>query len=81
LGCDGVQGWIGGGGRRKVVLAMGGGALVFRQGREVAVVVRDAAGNGAGLLIAGVRWFEGDIPPATSGGSVGRGRGGQSQVR
>jgi hypothetical protein len=61
LGCDGVQGWIGGGGRRKVVPAMGGGALVLRQGREVAVVVRDAAGNGAGLLIAGVRRFEGGI--------------------
>jgi hypothetical protein len=37
LGCDGVQGWIGGGGRREVVPAMGGSALVLRQGREMAV--------------------------------------------
>jgi hypothetical protein len=38
---------------------MGGGAPVLMQGREVAVVVRDEAGNGAGLLIAGVRRFGG----------------------
>jgi hypothetical protein len=36
---------------------MGGSAPVLRQGREVVVVVRDEAGNGAGLLIAGVRQF------------------------
>jgi hypothetical protein len=50
LGCDGVQRWIGGGGRREVVPAMGGGAPVLWQGREVAVVVRDEAGNGVGYL-------------------------------
>jgi hypothetical protein len=38
---------------------MGGGAPVLRQGREVAVVVRDEGGNGVGLLIAGVRRFVG----------------------
>jgi hypothetical protein len=38
---------------------MGGGAPVLRQGREVVVVVRDEAGNGAGLLIVGVRRFGG----------------------
>jgi hypothetical protein len=35
----------------------GGGAPVLRQGREVAVVVRDEARNGAGLLVTGVRRF------------------------
>jgi hypothetical protein len=38
-----------------------GGAPVLRQGREVAGVVRDEVGNGAGLLIAGVRRFGGEI--------------------
>jgi hypothetical protein len=38
---------------------MGGGAPVLRKGREVSVVVRDEAGNGAGLLIVGVRRFGG----------------------
>jgi hypothetical protein len=38
---------------------MGGGAPVLRQGRQVAVVVRDETGNGVGLLIAGVRRFVG----------------------
>jgi hypothetical protein len=54
-----VQRWIGGGERREVVLAMGGGAPVLRQGRKVAVVVRDEMGNSVGLLIAGVRRFVG----------------------
>jgi hypothetical protein len=40
---------------------MGGGTPVLRQGREVVVVVRDEAGNDAGLLIAGVRRFDGEI--------------------
>jgi hypothetical protein len=40
---------------------VGGGALVLRQGREVTGVVRDEAGNDAGLLIAGVRRFGGEI--------------------
>jgi hypothetical protein len=39
----------------------GGGAPVLRQGREVAGVVRDEVGNSAGLLIAGVRRFGGEI--------------------
>jgi hypothetical protein len=50
---------------------MGGGAPVLRQGREVAVVVRDEAGNGAGLLVTGVRRFGGDI--SSGGGLSGKG--------
>jgi hypothetical protein len=34
---------------------------VLRKGREAAVVVRDEVGSGAGLLIAGVRRFGGEI--------------------
>jgi hypothetical protein len=45
-----------------VVAVLGGGdAPVLRKGREVAVVVRDEAGSGAGLLIARVRRFGGGI--------------------
>jgi hypothetical protein len=45
-----------------VVAVLGGGnAPVLRKGREVAVVVRDEAGSGAGLLIAGARRFDGEI--------------------
>jgi hypothetical protein len=63
---------------------MGGGAPVLRQGREVAVVVRDEAGNGAGLLVTGVRRFGGDI--SSGGGSAAkavlrRGRGGRPKSR
>jgi hypothetical protein len=53
-------GFSGGGGLVVVVLG-GGGAPVLRKGREVAVVVRDEAGSCAGLLIAGVRRFGGEI--------------------
>jgi hypothetical protein len=44
-----------------VAVLGGGGAPVLRKGREVVVVVRDEAGSGAGLLIAGVRRFGGEI--------------------
>jgi hypothetical protein len=53
-------GFSGGGGLVVVVLG-GGGAPVLRKGREVDVVVRDEAGSCAGLLIAGVRRFGGEI--------------------
>jgi hypothetical protein len=44
-----------------VAVIGGGGTPVLRKGREAAVVVRDEAGSGVGLLIAGVRRFGGEI--------------------
>jgi hypothetical protein len=54
LGCDGVQGWLGGGGRREVVPAYGGGAGEVKREGEVVARVRGGAGNVAGPFIAAV---------------------------
>jgi hypothetical protein len=50
-----------GGDGLEVAVIGGGGTPVLRKGREAAVVVRDEAGSGVGLLIAGVRRFGGEI--------------------
>jgi hypothetical protein len=54
LGCDGVQRWIGGGGRREVVPAMGGGAGELKRESKVVAKVRGGAGNVADPFIAAV---------------------------
>jgi hypothetical protein len=54
LGCDGVQRWIGGGGRREVVPAMGGGAGELKRESKVVAKVRGGVGNVADPFIAAV---------------------------
>jgi hypothetical protein len=54
LGCDGVQGWLDGGGRREVVSAYGGGAGEVKREGEVVARMRGGAGNVASPFIAAV---------------------------
>jgi hypothetical protein len=48
LGCDGVQGRLGGGGRREVVPAYGRGVGEVKREREVVAKVRGEVGSRAG---------------------------------
>jgi hypothetical protein len=49
-----MQGRLGGGGRREVVPAYGGGAGELKREREVVAKVRGGAGNVTGPFIAAV---------------------------
>jgi hypothetical protein len=55
LGCDGVQGRLGGGGRRGVVPANGGGAGEVKRERDVVAKVRGEVGSRAGPFIGAGR--------------------------
>jgi hypothetical protein len=55
LGCDGVQGRLGGSGRRGVVPANGGGAREVKREREVLAKVRGEVGSRAGPFIGAGR--------------------------
>jgi hypothetical protein len=55
LGCDVVQGRLGGSGRREVVPAYGGGAGEVKREREVVAKVRGEVGSRAGPFIGARR--------------------------
>jgi hypothetical protein len=55
LGCDVVQGWLGGGSRREVVPAYGGGAGEVKRERDVVAKVRGEVGSRADPFIGAGR--------------------------
>jgi hypothetical protein len=55
LGCDVVQGWLGGGGQREVVPAYGSGTGEVKREREVGAKVRGEVGSRAGPFIGAGR--------------------------